>query len=358
VTTRGRRFLLAAGFVAAAVIRITWLSAFRDNWDMGTYRQFVEQAPRGGGLYRDAPYHYSPLWAFAVLGVSKAAAPIGVPFEKAVGGLLLLTDALTAYGVFRIARDRLGRPSDRAAAAALLFFANPVSVFVTGFHLQWDNVAILFLLVAVWLAGREPERRAGTSLALAGSLLVKHVAFFHPLLFAFRRERPKRIPLEVLLPFGLFFASLAPYWASRDAVVEGVFRYRSLSEDYGTAMLRKLPGLPEWAPTAILLAAALGAIVAFRKVEIGRASLLLFLVLLLFVPGVVEYYFVWPIALGSLYGGVGYAAFTLVVSAFFLGSPDGLGLPIPHLPGWHGVWWSVLLWLLLEIRRTRTPERP
>jgi len=331
-------------------VRIGWLSAFRDNWDMAGYRQFVEAAPRGGALYRDAPYHYSPVWAFVLLGISRATSPLGIPFEKAVGGLLLLTDAATAYVLFRIARDRLGRPADRAAGTALLFFSNPLSVFVTGFHLQWDNLAILFLVVAVWLAGREPESRAATSLALAASLLVKHVTFFHPLQFASRIGR-RRLPLEILLPYGFFFASLLPYWGSRAAVFEGVFRYRGLSEDYGTAMLRKLPGFPDWAPTALFVAAALAAVFAFRRMEIGRACLLLFLVVLIFVPGVVEYYFVWPIALGSLYAGAGYAVFTLLVSAFFLGSPDGLGLPIPHLPGWHGVWWGAVLWLLWELRR-------
>ena len=300
---------------------------------MGTYRQFVEAAPRGGALYRDAPYHYSPLWAFVVLGISKTASPVGIPFEKAVGGFLLLADAATAYVLFRIARDCLGRPADLAAGTALLFFSNPVSVFVTGFHLQWDNVAILFLLVAVWLAGRETGGRTTTSLALAVSLLVKHVTFFHPLLFAGRTRRAGWFPRELLVPYGVFFASLLPYWSSRAAVVDGVFRYRSLSEDYGTSMLRKIPGM-----------------------EIGRACLLLFLVVLIFVPGVVQYYFVWPIALGSLFGGAGYAVFTLLVSAFYFGSPDALGLPIPHLPGWHGVWWGAVFWLLWELRRVQSPK--
>jgi hypothetical protein len=350
-----RRLLLVAGFLAAAAVRGAWLSAFGDNWDMGTYRQFAEFAPRGGGLYRDVPYHYSPVWAFLVFGLSRVVSPVGIPFEKAVGGLLLLTDAATAYLLFRIARDRLGRPPDRAAGAALLFFSNPVSVFVTGFHLQWDNLAILFLVAAVWLAGSEPRRRVGTALALAASLLVKHMTFFHPLLFA-RRSGRRRPLLELLLPYGIFFASLLPYWSSRAAVFEGVFRYRSLSEDYGTAMLRKLPGVPEWAPMALFGAAALASVLAFRRMEIGRACLLLSLVILIFVPGVVEYYFVWPIALGSLFGGAGYALFTLLVSAFYLGSPDGLGLPIPHLPGWHGVWWGAVFWLLWEFRKSAGPK--
>jgi hypothetical protein len=359
--SRAPRILLLAGFLAALLVRIAWLAAFEDNWDMGSYRQFVEAAPRGGALYSEAPYHYSPLWAFVVLGISKVTSPDGIPFEKAVGGLLLLADAATAYLLFLIARDCLRRPPVASAGAALLFFANPVSVFVTGFHLQWDTVAIVFLVAAVWIAGRERGGRTAASLALAVSLLVKHVTFFHPLVFARRIGRGRWLPRELLLPYGLFFASLLPYWRSRAAVFEGVFRYRSLSEDYGTSMLQKIPGFPEWGGTAILAAAVLGASLAFRRLEIGRACLLLFLVLLIVVPGIVETYFVWPIALGSLYGGAGYAVFTLVVSAFFLGSPDGLGLPIPHLPGWHGVWWSAVFWLLWELRkssRSRTNPDP
>jgi hypothetical protein len=86
-------------------------------------------------------------------------------------------------------------------------------------------------------------------------------------------------------------------------------------------------------------------------VELPRACLLLFLVMLLLVPGVCEYYFVWPVALGALFGGAGYAVYTVVVASFFLGSPDGLALALSHLPGWHGIWWSLLLWLLWEVRR-------
>jgi hypothetical protein len=67
------RIALAAGFLFAAGVRVTWLCAFQDNWDMGTYRQFVAAAPHGGDLYRRAPYHYSPLWAFVLLGVSRSA---------------------------------------------------------------------------------------------------------------------------------------------------------------------------------------------------------------------------------------------------------------------------------------------
>jgi hypothetical protein len=317
---------------------------------MGTYRQFVEAAPAGADLYSRAPYHYSPLWAFALVGISRVASFLGVPFPKAVGALLLLGDAATAFLVFRIVRDRLARPAATAAGAALLFFSNPVSVFTSGFHLQWDTLAILCLVAAVWFAGRDPARPGAPVVFLTLSLLVKHVTFFHPLIFAFR-GRGRRVSLPFLVPYSAFFLSFLPYWTARDAVFRGVFGYRSLTEDYGSAMLGKIPGLPDRAPTVLFGVAALVAVVALRRVEIGRACLMLVLVLLLFVPGIVQYYFVWPIALGAVYRGAGFFVYTVVVSAFFLGSPDGLAVAFEHFPGWHGVWWATLFWLMWEARR-------
>jgi hypothetical protein len=349
---------VVGGFFAAGALRLAWLGAFRDNWDMATYRQFAEFAPRGGGLYRDIiSYHFSPVFAFLLAAAAGIAPGIGISFEKAVGLVLIAGDAVSALLLYRIARWNLGRPPVPAALASLLFFANPVSVFVTGFHLQFDNLAILFLLAAIAVAqpGKDPLRPSVLAL-LSGSLLFKHVTWFHPLLFA-RGRLGWRKAFALAVPYLVFFAvTFLPYWSVVGVTARRIFGYSSLGEDYGAAMLSKVRGMPPWAPAALFLLAVGIGVVAFRRMEIGRACLLLFLVLLIFVPGIAEYYFVWPIALGSLYGGAGYALFTLLVSAFFLGSPDGLGLPIPHLPGWHGIWWGAVFWLLWELRRTRSPK--
>lgn len=344
---RGPGLAFAAGFLAAAALRVGYLVLLAGNWDTRVYREFVEIPERGGQLYRDTAYYYSPVWALLLRGVSEVASSAGVSFDKAVGLLLLLADAAATWLVWRIARDRLHLSAARSAGAALLFFANPVSVFVTGFHVQFDNLAVLFLLGALHLAGRKPPRQAAAAGALAASLLVKQVTFFHPLLFA-RRGEKSLSPLAVV-PYAVFFASLLPYWIAGQPV-ERVFGYGSLAEDYGIAMLLKLPGVPDWGPRALFFFAALGGVLALQRVEAARACLLLFLILIVFLPGIAQYYLVWPIALGSLFRGAGYAVYTLVVSAFFLGSPDGLGLEFEHFPGWHGIWWSAVFWLLWELR--------
>jgi len=346
------RSVFLAGFTVAAVLRLGYLATFPENWDTQLWQGWARTLAAGGSVYRDTPLNnYSPVWAWTVSGISRIADALGIPFHRAVGVLLFGVDVATAWMLFRIARDVLGRSPERAAGAALLFFSNPISVFVTGFHAQFDGLTILCLLAAVWLEGRRPSHRVAASGALAASLLIKHVTAFHPLLFGRRQGRRGLTFVGVVVPYAIFLASFLPYWRERSWIVERVVRYSSMAEDYGVAMLRRLPGIPGWLPTALFIGAAFGGVIAFRRLEPARACLLLFLVILIFLPGISEYYFVWPIALGSLYAGAGYAVFTLLVSAFFLGSPDGLGLPIPHLPGWHGVWWGAVLWLLWELRQ-------
>ena len=348
-----RRVLLAAGFVAALALRLGFLVRFSGNFDLQSFGTAVDILKRGGDLYLDTNrYNYSPVWAHVLLGLDRLGASLGLSLAAALGGFLLLVDAATALVLHRLAGG--GR---RGAAAALLFFANPVSVFVSSFHLQFDNVAILLLLLALWGASRPAPNNPGTVAALSASLLVKHVTAFFPPLFVARRDRAGLRPIEALIPYGLFVAAFLPYWRSWPGIRRHVLLYRGISEDYGVAMLLKLPGAPAWLPTALFLAAVAVALVLLRRLEPARSCLRLFLVMLLFVPGVCEYYFVWPVALGALSGGFGYVVYTAAVTAFFLGSPDGLNLPLTHLPGWHGLWWSVLLWLAWELRRDSARPR-
>lgn len=346
--------LTPLAFLAAAILlRVLFLLALRENYDLASFRIVVEILERGGDLYGETDrYNYTPLWAFILRGLHGGAALSGIGFPRMVGLFLLAVDALSALLVFRICRDR-GAGTGRAQLAALLFFANPVSVLCSSFLAAFDNISLLFLLLAVWLAGREPPRRVGVAAALSLSMLVKHVTIFHPLLLLGRRSG-RRVPAAVaLVPYAVFFASFLPFWGSREAIWRNVFQYRSLAEPYGTDPLRFLRGVPHWSQVAVFLTAALAAVFFLRRVELARSALLLFLVLLIFSPGIVQYYFVWPIALGALFPGAGYLVYTVMVTLFLIHSPDALAVELPHLPGWSGPWWALVFWLLWEIRRLR-----
>jgi hypothetical protein len=350
------RALLGFGFAAALAVRLGFLFQFHENFDMRSLRAAAEIVRRGGVVYAETTrYNYSPLWAYVLGAVDMVSRAAGLSFSLCVLGLFLAADCATAWLVYALARER-GRPPSLSAGAALLFVANPVSVLASGFFAQFDQLAILFLLAAIRFMGRPRARPISAAGALSLSLLVKHVAWFHPLLFAVRREsRWKGWPIS-LLAYAAFGLSFLPFWSARHAIAGQVFGYRGMGEPYGTEFLRFLPGFPPWGTTSIFLAVSLIAVVLLRRVEPARGSLMLFLTTLLVLPGVSPYYFVWPIALGSVFGGAGYVVYTLAATGLFIQSPDGLGVELAHLPGWAAVWWSTAFWLLWEIRRWRSED--
>ena len=340
-----------AGFGIALAIRIAFLARLAPNFDFASYEIVAKIVERGGDFYRETSrYNYSPLWAFCVAGMDAAGRALGFSLARAVTSLLLVVDAATAVVLYRILRAR-GRAGGLAALGAALFFANPVSILCSSHRGMFDDVAIFFLVLAALEVERARETTPRASLAAGASLLVKHVGWFHPLLLPDRNG--KRLTLRsaalVLLPYALFLASFIPYAGSAAAIRRSVFAYRSMGEPYGVDALRFLP---EWGVRALFVAAALVAVVWLRaaRVEFARASTMLFLVVLIFLPGVTPYYFVWPIALGALSPSAGFAVYTVMIALFDIHSPDMLGVELPHLPGWSGPWWAAVFWLLWEIR--------
>jgi hypothetical protein len=342
-----------AGILAALLFRALFLADHRDNPDFAAYREVAGIVERGGIVWAETTrYNYSPLWAWTLAALARAGQAFGWPLHVLVLGLLQLADFATAAVLYALGRRRLALPAGRAAGVAALFLANPVSILATSFRGMFDNLAIVFALLALYAVSAERPRRIVATGWLSVSLLVKHLAWFHPLLLAVRR-RSDRIGPAALVSYGVFVLSFLPYLSAARQIDANVFRYRSMGESWGTEFLRFVPGFPTWGTTALFVVATITALLLLSRVEILRASLLLFLVSLLFLPGITPYYLVWPIALGSLFGGAGYATYTAVATGLFLASPDGLGVELAHLPGWGGTWFAAALWLLWEVRRLR-----
>lgn len=336
----GRVFLsiIAAGFLVALAVRLALLFNFPGNFDSESYRVVASIAERGGDLYAETDrYNYSPVWAVILRGLDRARAALKLDLTRAVGLTLTAADLATGALLYLLARRR--SVPRRAALVALLFFANPVSVLLSSFHGQFDNLSILFLLASILVAGKEGIRGPLTVASLSLSLCLKHVTWFHPLLFAWRRRRGFSLAAATV-PYVVLLSSFLPYWPSWRNILDHVFLYRGLPRRYGLDVLLLLfPGMPSWVLTALLLVAMLVALVVLARVEILRASLLLFLVQLIFLPGIARQYCVWPVALGALFPSAGYFVYTLVATGFLVG----------WLPAWNGIWWAAIGWLLWEV---------
>ncbi|MEO8430193.1 MAG: hypothetical protein ABI592_01705 [Acidobacteriota bacterium] len=338
--------LCAAGFLAAAALRVALVFSFPGNYDTQSWEIVAGIEARGGNLYTETDrYNYSPVWGRILQALDGISRATGLGLTRATGLFLLAVDAGAAWMIARLVRRRLGHL--RAAWAALLFFANPVSVLVSSAHMQFDGIGILFLLAALLAASSAPR----SALALSASLLAKHVTWYHPLLFARRAGAPKRAAW-FLLPYALFLLSFLPRAGSWRDIGRNVFGHRGQTARYGIDALLLVPGMPPWAPTALFLAVVLPAAWFLGRGDLERASLKLFLVVLIFLPGFGRQYCVWPIALGSLAPGAGLLVYTAVATGFFVREAFLGEGTIPGLPGWYGPWWAAVIWLLLEVRRT------
>lgn len=346
-----------AGCLAAFLLRAAFLGGRGKTYDLESWRIVISVLRQGKDLYLETSrYNYSPLWAGVLYGLDGLSRILGISLSLLLFLFLLVVDLGTAALVREMAL-RKGKTRLQAFFLALLFFANPVSVIVSSRLYTFDNLSIAFLLLALVSLSRSCARSVAVAGWLSLSLLAKHVTWFHPLLFARRRREPRLSWPAALSPYALFLLSFAPFWKQWPGIRGHVFGYRGLDESYGTHALRFVSWLPRETTTIVFVLAALAG-VFFARVEVDRACLLLFLVILIFTPGICPYYFVWPVALGALFPSAGYLVYTVVITAFFLKSPDVLGLDWPHLPGWWGCWWATVFWLLWEIRSLARRSSP
>lgn len=357
--TRRRALLL---FSLILLLRITVAAQFRGNFDSQSFVYAADAAVHGENVYAATDrYNYSPLWAYVLGALWAVAEPSTSLFVLLVGLLQICVDAGSSVLVLRIAEHRLALSPGSARRAALLFFSNPISVLVSGAQGQFDGTAVLCLLGGIYWAMDENFARTRRRVVglLALSLLVKHVAAFHPFLFWRRIRRPGLSDAGVAIPYVVFLLSFLPFAGAWQAIVRNVFLY-SAGVERGAARpggLQSYIGFPGGSSAAfvVIFFLAVAAIVWItRQMPLPRACLVLFLALLVFLPSYSAQYLAWPIALGALYSSPSFGLYTAAGALWHSSETLELRWPIRVAP--YGAWVTALLWLLVEIRRGSSPS--
>jgi hypothetical protein len=222
---------------------------------------------------------------------------------------------------------------------------------------------VLCLLAAIyWAMGPDfRERRSRIVLLLGLSLVVKHVTAFHPILFWRRLRRPGLSDSEVAMPYAIFILSFLPFAAAWQPIIRNVFLY-SAGIEHGKVRAGGLRSYIEVADSpsaffAILFFASVAVVIwTTRKMELTRASLVLFVGLLVFLPSYGGQYIVWPVALGSLYPSPAYGLFTAIGAVWHFTETWDLRLPVQFSP--YAAWLTAIVWLAVEVRRPQSPRQP
>jgi hypothetical protein len=199
------------------------------DYDMDSWQIMADIADRGDNVYASTErYNFAPGW-FHILHVLNVLAGHNPHiFRYLVAGFLGLGDT----GIFFILWRQFGR------LAASWFFLNPISIIVSGYQCNFDNLAILLGLLAVLVMGDEFDRpinrRKFFGLFVLGlSLVIKHVFFAFPFWLAVKQKGLLQKLVVILVPIFIFALSFVPYWsAGSQGIILNVFLYRSYTTEF------------------------------------------------------------------------------------------------------------------------------
>ena len=207
----------------AGIAARLFVATLGHDFDFNTWLMIARLPNHGAGVYATTLYNYAPGWFCILRSLYFLAGHNAVVFRYCVAGFLSLADA----GIFLILWLKFGR------LAGCWFFLNPISIIVSGYQNNFDNIAIVAGLLAALLVGDEFDkplcRRSILGLVVLGfSLVLKHVFFAFPFWLAIKQRGFSQKLIVILIPLGVFFLSFVPFWAGhKNEIIQGVFFYRS-----------------------------------------------------------------------------------------------------------------------------------
>ncbi len=296
-------------------------------------------------------YNYSTFWLSTLKFLMKINHFLPqFPFMFIVRAFLTLVDFISLWFVIKIAK-LIGFSGQKAGA---LFFLNPVTIIISGYHGQFDNIPVLFLLVAIYLFVLYERKTTYFSWFLVTlGVIAKHEILQQSLiLLRWMKRSNVQVFALFLLTVSLFLLCFVPYWKEGSVrILENVFRYGGISRPYGLAMFDIHPvvaQLHKYLFIGLLLVWPF----YFKTKHLWSSSLIGMLLFLVFTSGVSAQQFVLPIALAALQPSIGFYLFSFVTSLFLLGNIDELKMVCFEFVGWNSVWLAVFIWFILEVRKS------
>ena len=194
------------------------------NYDIESWKIAADIMAQGGNVYgQTGRYNYGPIWFYILHGLDQYfGSGFGelIAFRWKVAIFLTCVDIAIYIFLLRL----------YGLVVATLFFLNPISIIITGYHSQLDSLAVLFALLGAWVIQRwYGQKGFWVGLFILGlSLSTKHILFFFPLWLAIKQTTWKDRVLAVAIPYTIFLLLFLPFWrGGSEGILNNVFLYRS-----------------------------------------------------------------------------------------------------------------------------------
>ncbi|MFA6923449.1 MAG: hypothetical protein WC223_04265 [Bacteroidales bacterium] len=298
-------------FFALLAIAIRMLCSLRGHsLDFETLDMSATAALKGENFYTEIPKisNYAPIGYFILGGIKSLC----FNFRYEMSLFLSLIDVLIAFLVF----------TRKNYFASLFFLFSPISIIISGYHCQIDNLAILFALLAVFYVGRNKKienmsiKETFVFSAIIGlSLVTKHIFIFFPIWMFFKTNKINQKLIFIIVPFSMFLLSFVPFLPNGgyESIKQNVFNYPSFNNApfynafINSTLINKIISLinmTEFAPRLFFFVAVIICGICFRKRNIFESFLFYLLCIFVFSSAITNQYLVIPLLFTAFYPNI------------------------------------------------------
>jgi hypothetical protein len=294
------------------------------NYDFESWTIVGKIVSTGGNVYNETErYNYSPFFSIILGFFNSMSFGNLILFRLLIIGLLTIAD----IGISFILYKKYG------LYIAILFFLNPISIIITGYHNQFDTLAIFFGLVAITYISKTNYALEKSTikegiiipiLFLSLSLITKHLLFIFPIWILINSTISIRNRLLfATIPVLIFLLSFTPYIANGyKGIIANVFKYES---ENNFPLLLNFSLLQKYFKIIFILLVLLMGFL-FRKRLIDNSFYLYLISIVCFSSAIVNQYMAIPLLAVCIIGGRLKYLYIIILSAFLILHKAGLGV--------------------------------
>ncbi len=146
------RIIGLIGLIAVGIMIRYVVMAFGNNFDFESYKIVGEIAGNFRNVYAETSrYNYAPIFLCIQGVLYRLSIYAGANQEWMYRILIVTVLTMADLGITAFIANRY------SYVKALLFFLNPVSIIITGYHNQFDNIAVLFALLSIIFFNEEEK---------------------------------------------------------------------------------------------------------------------------------------------------------------------------------------------------------
>lgn len=311
-------------FILLAGLALRLICAGREpNYDIYSYRIVADIVARGGNVYAETTrYNYGPVWFHILHWLDMLSLNFSQNPTLALRWKVVIFLSLIDIGLF------VFLVKGYSVKTGALFFLNPVSIIITGYHGQFDNFAVFLGAISAFLYENKKEKSIGlTPLVLLGiSLTVKHILFLFPLWLAFKAPRSKKLA-AIFIPYFIFFVAFLPYLAGGfNGILNNVFMYRSYNNAPFWMVFAPCIVVAAFPPIVFFIGAMFIAGLSSIRERIMRSYWIYLICLVVFSSAIANQYLAICISAIAVYWNRGFFLYSLIGAIFLVLNHEALHL--------------------------------